>query len=740
MAVPSSEMRLAGRYRLRGILGRGGMGTVYRAEDLELGEVIALKVVSKGSATTIAAERQRDEVRLARRVTHPNVARTFDLGEHDNLRFITMELVDGASLRDVIESALPVDKRMVLVGHVALGLDAIHTAGIAHRDLKPENVLVSSQGVAKITDFGIARPSSSVAAGMTTGTPRYMAPEVLGGAPPTPAADVYAFGLVAVEVITGDRFRGGDVASTKRDLERRLGAAHEAIPMLLQCLAESPANRPKTVRPLGELLGSGRALSMAPLASSRAARARLCAAIFVADPSDAWLADSIPDHLLRGLSRSSDLEVIMAPLPTDDAPKTALARGADVVLLGSVQRAGDDLRISVRIVATADELTLWARTDVSPMALVPSRLGDMVSEIVLAVSDQSRPRKTTQKQDPRVTELLLRSAHEDHDPWRDFSTASADLAEEARRLAPDDPNVLAAVAVALLRGGGHLDADRFTRARVAAHRAVELDGASCDAQHALAVTLFLSNDALGALDCVRAVLRAAPAMGDVHGMLGAMAGDVGLHRDAVGRASLAIAMNPSFSVMRLVLALAREIAGEHREADRAIDEGFATTSMLARMLCMFAAARIAMWRGTESDIEALVAKVEPLRAEASAFVDPLLAALGKTVGVDEVLAAFGPLASVAKEWGRQYCLRLQFEVELSLHLGDIARATRAVEQLVSAGSYDEAWISRSPMAKRLPDVAVVREARVVIESRAAALRRKMVESGLVGAPRLRPIR
>ncbi|MBA3822044.1 MAG: serine/threonine protein kinase, partial [Deltaproteobacteria bacterium] len=191
-----AEQLLAGRYRLRGVLGSGGMGTVYRAYDLELGELIALKIVSRGV--------DRDEVRLARRVTHPNVARTFDVGEHGELRFITMELIDGGTLSDVLDHPPPLAIRIAVAAQIARGLAAIHAGGIVHRDLKPDNVLVTTGGVAKITDFGIARTADATRAGMGTGTANYIAPEVLAGARPTVAADVFALGLVIRQLVTGE--------------------------------------------------------------------------------------------------------------------------------------------------------------------------------------------------------------------------------------------------------------------------------------------------------------------------------------------------------------------------------------------------------------------------------------------------------------------------------------------------------------------------------------------------------
>ena len=147
----------AERYRIEKLLGRGGMGSVYRVNDHEVGETVALKLLDASAATPESIERFRREVRLARRVTHRNAARTYDLGEHHGWRFLTMEYVDGESLRTHMARAKPSAARAVdFARQIAEGLAAAHQAGVVHRDLKPANVLLERNGRVVITDFGIA--------------------------------------------------------------------------------------------------------------------------------------------------------------------------------------------------------------------------------------------------------------------------------------------------------------------------------------------------------------------------------------------------------------------------------------------------------------------------------------------------------------------------------------------------------------------------------------------------------
>ncbi|MCW5836663.1 MAG: protein kinase [Labilithrix sp.] len=212
---------LGGRYELLGMLGAGAMGTVYRARDRELDEVVALKMLKKELASADMVERFRREVKLARRVTHKNVARTYDIGEDGGDRFLTMEFIEGEMLAALLarRGKLPVAEVVTLGLDVCAGLAAAHAAGVLHRDLKPENVIVAKDGRTVITDFGIARAYaqqelSRTAAGIV-GTPAYMAPEQVEGAADLDArADLYALGAMLYELLTGQMAWQGDTIVT----------------------------------------------------------------------------------------------------------------------------------------------------------------------------------------------------------------------------------------------------------------------------------------------------------------------------------------------------------------------------------------------------------------------------------------------------------------------------------------------------------------------------------------------
>ncbi len=199
------------RYTIVRLIGRGGWGTVYEAEDGQLAERIALKALmpARPGAAEIALERFKSEIRHARRISHENVVRTHDFGESDGLVYVTMELVEGITVRHLLENRrrLGVASTLAIGTQLARALDAAHRQGVIHRDVKPENILLDANGIAKVMDFGIAqfsqRPSRLTESGTTLGTPEYMAPEQLLEDPVDERTDLYSAGVVLFECLTG---------------------------------------------------------------------------------------------------------------------------------------------------------------------------------------------------------------------------------------------------------------------------------------------------------------------------------------------------------------------------------------------------------------------------------------------------------------------------------------------------------------------------------------------------------
>src|SRR5580692_2247096 len=200
---------MAGRYRIAGLLGRGGMGEVYRATDLTLGQAVALKFLPETAASDDRAlARFYNEVRMARQVTHPNVCRVYDIGQVDGQHYISMEYVDGEDLSTLMRriGRLPADKAIEIARKLCAGLAAAHAKGVLHRDLKPANVMIDGRGNVFIMDFGLAAIADQVeGAEVRNGTPAYMAPEQLAGREVNAKSDIYSLGLVLYEIFTGKR-------------------------------------------------------------------------------------------------------------------------------------------------------------------------------------------------------------------------------------------------------------------------------------------------------------------------------------------------------------------------------------------------------------------------------------------------------------------------------------------------------------------------------------------------------
>jgi serine/threonine protein kinase len=260
------------RYDLLDRLGSGGMGIVYKARDRETGEVLALKIL-KSTLTDDATlmERFRNELRLARRITHHNVCRIYDFNRLEDSAFISMEFVDGNSLRELLNhpDRLEVPQVLHIARQICAGLGEAHIQGIVHRDLKPENVMLDRFGGVKLMDFGIARSldTRSTATGSFLGTPAYMAPEQAEGKPVDRRSDIYALGLVLYEMFTGQAAFSGDTPlavalkqirdtpPSPRNLQPGLPVQVEYV--ILKCLCKDPAKRFQGVEEVEAALVAG---------------------------------------------------------------------------------------------------------------------------------------------------------------------------------------------------------------------------------------------------------------------------------------------------------------------------------------------------------------------------------------------------------------------------------------------------------------------------------------------------
>jgi Protein kinase domain len=342
----------ASRYRIVSLLGRGAMGEVYRAEDLKLGQPVAIKLLAVSGARSRRVERCIREVRLARTIAHPNVCRVYDIGEADGWWHLSMELVDGETLQSLLRriGRLADEKALDMTRQLCAGLAAAHDRGVVHRDLKPSNIMVDGRGRVRIMDFGLAVPSGEWTIGEVAGTPAYMPPEQIDGDAATERSDVYALGLLIYELHAGRQLFPARTLDERRTSRPDVSVALASVEMnpeierlVRSCLEDDPAHRPSSALAVAARLPGGD-----PLAAAIAGGVL---------PSPEMVAAAGPKGALRPITAWAMLLAIMigilavasqahvANIAASDVPKSpeALAERARTVLAGvGVQDIGVD--------------------------------------------------------------------------------------------------------------------------------------------------------------------------------------------------------------------------------------------------------------------------------------------------------------------------------------------------------------------------------------------------------------
>lgn len=390
---------LAGRFRVVAPLGKGGMGEVYRADDLTLGQPVALKFLPAHIAhDPDRLARFRKEVAVARGVSHPNVCRVYDIAEHDGQPFLTMEFVDGEDLSSVTKrlGRMTEEKGVEVARQLCSALAAVHDRGLLHRDLKPANVMLDGRGKVRLTDFGLAAAAEDLSASQVrSGTPLYQAPEQLAGREVTVRSDVYALGLVLYELFTGKRA----FADAKRDSSPSKPSSHvtglnpavEAV--VLKCLAPDPTDRPRsavevlTGLPGGDPLAAALAAGQTPspqmvadagevgLISPRVALALLGAFALALAAFAALYPRVMAFALAGGLPRSTEwlsgkAREVRELAGHPEGVQAAVGYEFDLELLGRIKRTDDSPDRWDRLTRPpAAPIIFWHRE--SPAPLIP---------------------------------------------------------------------------------------------------------------------------------------------------------------------------------------------------------------------------------------------------------------------------------------------------------------------------------------------------------------------------------
>jgi serine/threonine protein kinase/Flp pilus assembly protein TadD len=382
---------LSDRYDLDREIGRGGMATVYRAQDLKHDRPVAIKVLHPFLAMNLGPERFLREIQIAAQLQHPHIVPLYDSGQAGDLLYYVMPFVEGESLRQRLdrEKRLPIEDAVHLGRSIAAALDYAHRHGVVHRDIKPENVMLH-EGEAMVTDFGIAKAVTAAAAstltqtGATVGTPAYMSPEQAGGAAELDGrSDVYSLGCVVYEMVAGRTpFTGPTaqsiIAQCFTNPPPPLRGARDGVPAwaeqaIMKALAKEPADRFATAAQFSQAIkvpGSTTPPSLTTAAPTPAATAKSIAVLpFVnmsADPENEYFTDGIAEEIINALSKVQALRVASRTSAfafkgkNQDIRKVGEQLNVNTVLEGSVRKAGTKLRVTAQLVNVTDGYHLWS--------------------------------------------------------------------------------------------------------------------------------------------------------------------------------------------------------------------------------------------------------------------------------------------------------------------------------------------------------------------------------------------
>ena len=664
---PNAELTLgqsfAGRYRIERFLGRGSMGTVYAAHDTAVDEPIALKLLALPRTESI--ERFGREVRLARRVTHRNTARTFDLGEHEGVHFITMELVDGDSLRVLLAQRGRLEAREVMdIGQqLALGLHAAHEVGVIHRDLKPANALIERNGRVVITDFGVACTTAEET--KTTderpklaGTPLYMAPEQVVGAPLDTRADLYSLGALLYELLTGKPAFTGmtrtEIAMARLtqpppDPRLEVEVPDALADLVLRCMALEPEKRPTGAQQIAQDLvdiGLGRTPAIA-IDRGDASSTDLGSEMFIStSPGDQalavmsfryrgpkdeeYLAEVLTDELVDLLAMTKGLRVSSSGAANRfqderDASTIGRALGVNAIIDGTIQRGRDRIRIVARLIDVYSGYQRWSERfegRLEDVFELQDRMAKRVAEALrLEISVLGQGRLASGK----AIELYLRGRQRvrESDVSGQRLEEGIALFEQALKQSPGFGLALAARADATLRRW-FLPSARNTGDWGEASRAAvlaALNGASdvAEAQLAAARLHVSCGEFEVAARHLTAALDIAPTYAAAHEYLGILQCDAGRSKEGVHHIELAHELDPSlhqgsFSVLRQ-----HALRGSRSNFEKQLARMYLAPSTMLFVLCKFEfrlwlwfddpqRARAVRWRndGAEEELDQLL--------------------------------------------------------------------------------------------------------------------------------------
>jgi eukaryotic-like serine/threonine-protein kinase len=504
----SLEGTRIGPYLVGSRIGAGGMGEVYRARDTRLGRTVAIKILPEHRASDAhARERFEHEARSVAALNHPHVCTLFDIGSQDGVDFLVMEYLDG----DTLSGPIPHEEALRLATQIAAALADAHRHGILHRDLKPGNVMLTTSG-AKVLDFGLAQPMNtepgvtSTSAGTIVGTVAYMSPEQAVGKPLDARSDIFSFGAVLYEMLSGNRaFPGTTTAevlsAVLRDQPPPLRPSSILSPIVQKCLAKQPGQRYQTMDEVHAALTQA---VTAPPVTEAPSIAVLPFSSLSADAENEFFSDGISEEIINALGQIPGLRVAARSSSFSFKGKSIevsdIARRLEVrhVLEGSVRKAGTRVRVMAQLVDASNGFQLWSERydrQIADIFEVQDEIARAIVDRLKIALEAGRSRRlvkvTTHNMEAYQEYLKGRAMLYRRGPW---IARALERFQKAVDLDPEYAQAWAGVADAhttLAYYGYRRPTDTMPGALEAATRATVIDPESAEAHNALAVAALL---------------------------------------------------------------------------------------------------------------------------------------------------------------------------------------------------------------------------------------------------------
>ncbi|MBI5533246.1 MAG: protein kinase [Deltaproteobacteria bacterium] len=759
--------RYAGRYELVGLLGVGGMGSVYRVKDLTLEDEVALKILRKDFAESpVAVARFHREVKLARRINDHNVVRIFDVGECDGEHYYTMECIVGDVISTMVaaKGGLSLERTLEIAIQLTSGVIASHRAGVVHRDLKPENVLVARDGRVVITDFGVAfardEPGTSPLPTKGAGTPLYMSPEQIEGRELDERTDLYAIGLMLYEMLTGSLPWGREPEGTSSIARLSVPAPplkglHGKLPdslssLVLRLLEREPADRPRDAATILRMLESCREelrtravvdavatrsdvpLVRSPLpaiATTNMPHLRAVAVLPVRNlgaSEDDYIAEALTDELTDRLVVCPGVRVasrLALSLEEGGDPRAIGRRaGVDVVIDCTVhKRQNGMLRVKVRMVEMERGFMLWSDRFERPagdLFVLQDEIARAVAR-TLTVEMRAQQRDVGPENHDNV-DVFLR-AKKAYVEWTPAGTDQAiDLLTEALIVSPGDPLLRAYLALAQLRQWDldpHAPASTASEAERVARKVLEKNPNLGEAHLALGIHALLEANWMVAARRLEEAVRCNPAMSDAHLALGLLQCWTNHVEQGLRMLDLALRLDPRNLRAIWSAAITMGLVGQTETAYQYLDRAdFVCENHPATLSTRL---RIAFWHGDRGEIarahdDAIGADLDPGNIESTVvrlYTEP---------EPDREIGALTAYAASPDSPPMQRGRIMQVVAERIVMSGHVEEAWSAL-RAAAPHSIDALWLLRCPALVRMTRTPAFLALRTQVSQRAKAI-------------------